>query len=388
MGAEGFDLPVSQEDLRDDEKKTSKNRFDSNNVSFKRMSLYLSKHKKLITILVIVLFLTSWFSDSSSSYAHTRGSVNYDNNSHSASKSYESLPPNMTKYQFNWWNPISWFWNPDPKIVIILAANQGGGVLRWKTEQDWSIEHLSIGNKKAYARRHGYGLTIKDLTTLKRYSHEFRESWQKVDILKQTLREYPNAEWFWWLDLETLIMEPSFSLDDHIFSRLDTIADRSLKNFNPLNIEVDIPYIDYKQDLNLLITQDCGGFNLGSFFIRNSEWSKALLDIWFEPIAYEQKHMEWEHKEQDALENLYASQPWIRSGIAFLPLRTINAFPPGACSDFSDDPRYFYKQSAKDFVVNMAGCNYGRDCWGEMSYYLKKMERSNAKWYTRNFFKI
>lgn len=277
-------------------------------------------------------------------------------------------------------------WNKDPEIVIILAANEGGGVLRWKNEQDWAIERLSIDNKRAYAKRHGYGLTIKDLTVAKRYSHEYREGWQKVDILKQTMREFSTAQWFWWLDMDTLIMEPEFSLEDHIFSKLDNLTDRTLESFNPLKIETDIPYVDYTEELNLLITQDCGGFNLGSFLIKNTEWSKLLLELWWEPAMYEQKHMVWEHREQDVLEALYANEGWIRSRVGFLPLRSINAFPPGACSEFTNDKRYFYNENEKDFVVNMAGCNFGRDCWGEMQLYTSKLEHKNKRWYNKLFF--
>ncbi|KAH3902126.1 related to Probable alpha-1,6-mannosyltransferase MNN10 [Saccharomycodes ludwigii] len=282
-------------------------------------------------------------------------------------------------------NFLKWLhlYNRDPKIVIILAANVGGGVLRWKSEQEWAIERLSIQNKREYAVRHGYGLTIKEMPIDKRYSHEYRESWQKVDILKQTMREFPNTEWFWWLDEETLIMEPTYSLEDHIFKRIDTIVNRTLDGFNPLEMNVDSAYVDYTTPLDMLITQDCGGFNLGSMLVRNSEWTKLLLDIWWDPVAYEQKHMLWEHREQDALESLYANEPWIREKIGFLPLRSINSFPPGACNEFSDDPRYFYKDH--DFVVNMAGCNFGRDCWGEIQLYQSIYEEKNRRWYSKLF---
>lgn len=95
--------------------------------------------------------------------------------------------------------------------------------------------------------------------------------------------------------------------------------------------------------------------------------------------------MVWEHREQDALEALYANEAWIREKVGFLPLRSINAFPPGACSEFSNDPRYFYNEKEHDFVVNMAGCNFGRDCWGEMSHYATLMKKLNSKWYSRLF---
>lgn len=283
---------------------------------------------------------------------------------------------------------LFWFFNDipllkrNPKIMIILAANEGGGVLKWKSEQEWAIERISIENKKAYCDRHGYGLVIKDLTLSKRYSHEYRESWQKIDILKQTMKNYPNVEWFWWLDASTLIMEPEKSLESHIFQNLDDLVDRTLKNFNSLNLPEDIPYVDFNESMDLLITQDCGGFNLGSFLIKNSEWSHILLDMWWDPVGYEQKHMVWEHREQDALETMYANEPWIREKVGFLPLRSINSFPSGACADYRNDPRYFYDEKDRDFVVNMAGCNFGRDCWKEMQYYTTLMEKFHRRWYS------
>lgn len=255
------------------------------------------------------------------------------------------------------------------KYVIILAANQGGGVMQWKGAKEWSIERSSIANKKAYAARHGYHLAIKDMSAKKRYAHEWRESWEKVDIIKQTMRQFPDAEWFWWMDLHTYIMEPQISLDDKIFRKLENNTYPDVSYFNPLNIPVTIPYVDYNQPIDLIISQDCGGFNLGSFFIRRSEWTEKLLDIWWDPVFYEQKHMEWEHKEQDALEYLYSNEAWIRGRVAFMPLRAFNAFPPGACSEMSDDSRLFYQEKDRDFVVNMAGCEWGRDCWGEMEHY-------------------
>ncbi|CAL9731281.1 probable alpha-1,6-mannosyltransferase Mnn10p [Monosporozyma unispora] len=344
-----------------------------NKIGYKIISL-----KTGLLATFVIVFCIFWFGDNviNSNLSSSFSTSGLTNNPDS------KLPKDLINH-----GKTSWFsFNKPPKIVIILAANEGGGVLRWKNEQEWAIEKISIANKKAYAKRHGYGLTIKDLTTAKRYSHEYRESWQKVDILKQTFREFPDAEWFWWLDLDTFIMEPDRSLESHIFSRVDKLVDRTLKSFNPLGLEVDIPFVDYTQDMDLLITQDCGGFNLGSFLIRNSDWSKLLLDIWWDPAGYEQKHMIWEHREQDALETLYANEAWIRSKVGFLPLRMINSFPPGACSEFSDDSRYFYNEYARDFVVNMAGCNFGRDCWGEMSHYATLMAKTNRKWYDRLFF--
>lgn len=269
------------------------------------------------------------------------------------------------------------------KIVIILAVNDGGGVERWKTPEEWSVERSSIANKKAYADKHGYQLTLKDTKLKRRYSHEWREGWEKADILKQTMREYPHAEWFWYLDLYTFIMEPELKLEDYILKNIEKNAYRNVEHFNPLKIEVDSPYVNTKNEpVNLIVAQDCGGFNLGSFFIKRSPWSDLFLDAWWDPVLYEQMHMIWEHKEQDCLEVLYDYQPWIRERLAFVPLKAINAFPNGACWEQRDDPRFFYNQNDRDFLVNMAGCNYGdRSCWGEYEHFKALKEKLHRPWY-------
>ncbi|KAL4892560.1 galactosyl transferase GMA12/MNN10 family-domain-containing protein [Aspergillus ambiguus] len=276
------------------------------------------------------------------------------------------------------------------KFVIILESNVEGGVMEWKGAREWAIERNSIWNKREYAKRWGYELETVNMLAQKRYSHEWRESWEKVDLIRDAMRKYPDAEWFWWLDLNTWIMEPSFSLQHHIFDRLQDITYRDINFYNPLNIthpftEAYLDEVsraptgdDHPSSIQFILSQDCGGFNLGSFFIRRSLWAERLLDAWWDPVMYEQKHMEWEHKEQDALEYLYSTQPWIRSSVAFVPQRYINSFPPGACGD-GHSPDVHYQEDGHDFMVNMAGCQFGRDCWSEMVQY-----REYSKWLNRS----
>ena len=194
---------------------------------------------------------------------------------------------------------------------------------------------------------------------------------------------------FWWLDLNTFIMEPSYSLQSHIFNDIAKNTYRDVNTYNPLNVTHPFPHEHLDSisrsaigdgdphSIDLIIPQDCGGFNLGSFFLHRSSWTDRLLDIWWDPVAYEQKHMEWEHKEQDALEHLYTNQPWIRSHTAFIQQRKINSFPPGACGDHGEDSRFHYSEKDRDFVVNMAGCEWGRDCWGEMYNYRELSNKLN-----------
>ena len=187
-------------------------------------------------------------------------------------------------------------------------------------------------------------------------------------------------------------MEPTRSLQTQLFNDLDENIYRDINTYNPLNLThpPTAAYLDPVArspdgdgrlgSVDLLVPQDCAGFNLGSFFLRRSAWTDRLLDIWWDPVLYEQKHMAWEHKEQDALEHLYAAHPWVRARTAFVPQRRINAFPVGACGDKFDD-RFHYSEEARDFLVNMAGCEWGRDCWGEMYNFREMSNRLNrSRW--------
>jgi mannan polymerase II complex MNN10 subunit len=47
----------------------------------------------------------------------------------------------------------------------------------------------------------GYELIVKDMSLKRKYTHEWRESWEKIDTIKDAMRQFPHHEWFWWLDL-------------------------------------------------------------------------------------------------------------------------------------------------------------------------------------------
>ena len=83
-------------------------------------------------------------------------------------------------------------------------------------------------------------------------------------------------------------MEPSRSLEAQIFSRLHRIASRDIsRTHNPLNIS-EIAYVDTSKPMDILISQDCGGFNLGSFLVKRSQFTRRVLDMWWDPVFYEQ----------------------------------------------------------------------------------------------------
>jgi mannan polymerase II complex MNN10 subunit len=192
-------------------------------------------------------------------------------------------------------------------------------------------------------------------------------------------------------------MEPYYSLQSHIFKNLADKVYRDINVFNPRNIThpFEDPYLDDEalspvgdgkaESINLILSQDCAGFSLGSFFIRRSAWTERLLDVWWDPVAYEQKHREWQHQEQSALEDLYESQPWIRQHTAFLPQRMINSYPQPACGDGTgkNNTMFHYDEKDRDFIVNMAGCEANYNCWWGMYFHRQYSYWLNRTWWEK-----
>lgn len=79
--------------------------------------------------------------------------------------------------------------------MIILGSNVEGGVMELKGAREWAIERNSIWNKQKYARNWGYELEVANMLAKKRYSHEWRENWEKADVIREAMRKYPQAEW-------------------------------------------------------------------------------------------------------------------------------------------------------------------------------------------------
>lgn len=189
-------------------------------------------------------------------------------------------------------------------------------------------------------------------------------------------------------------MEPYYSLQSHILDHVEDKVYRDINVYNPLNMTH--PFTDSYLDpdslsadgdgnpgsLNLILTQDCRGFSLDSFLIRRSAWTERLLDMWWDPVAYEQKHLEWKYQEANALEHMYANQPWVRQHIGFLPQRTMNSYPNTICTDGSgkNDTRFHYDEKDRDFVLTIPGCEWSSDCWTWMYHH-----RQHAYWLNRSW---
>ncbi|GME72429.1 unnamed protein product [Ambrosiozyma monospora] len=269
---------------------------------------------------------------------------------------------------------------PKRKVYIVLGKSPEVGIRHQKSKEAWLMEKLSILNKKSYADKHGYELilvnSLGDNVGLyqKRYQHEHREGWEKWDVLRKIMKQTPVEgveQWFWYLDIHTLIMEPELSIEQVVFKKENDFY-RDLRYFNPNNLIIDEELNQFLlgstlketkslNSVDLLLTQDCQGINLNSFLIKRSDWSNLLLDLIWDPVFYSQMHAQWakpsqkssgfrlqnedfdlngynnDLEEKNCLEYLFNTQNWVRSKIGFMPIRAFNSLSQDFCAVNDED---------------------------------------------------
>ncbi|ORX82848.1 galactosyl transferase [Basidiobolus meristosporus CBS 931.73] len=179
----------------------------------------------------------------------------------------------------------------------------------------------SVDDKREYAKLHGYTF-LKDGI----YDTSKPPVWGKIASLRKYMRQYPKIKWFWWIDLDTLIVDPYYALEDHILggTRHPRFADK-----------------------DIVISYDCNGFNAGSFMIRNSEWSREFLKELYNPI-YDNR---FGYQEQGTMQHLFETNPSVAEHFYIVPQRNFNAFPQFACRGERD---HVFQEG--DFLVHLAGC--------------------------------
>lgn len=190
---------------------------------------------------------------------------------------------------------------PKPNEIVMVTASDGKG-------HNGGIEDIlgkTAKNRKEYCAHHGYNYHFVNISKFD--MGDAHPVWKKIPAIVEAFNTFPQAKWLFFLDLDAIIMSPKQSLTDLVLSHKGmkksihwggqwTAAERSpLGVFMPENADLD--------NLDMLVAQDHNGVNAGSFFLRRSNYTQWLLDMWADPFFMK---MDWPGQEQDALvdENL------------------------------------------------------------------------------------
>lgn len=110
-------------------------------------------------------------------------------------------------------------------------------------------------------------------------------SWNKVVALRHALARYPDCRYLWFVDQDSYIMEPSLSLEKHLMDsdRLDSVMLREKAVVPPDSIIKTFGHVK-AENIDFVVTQDREGLSTGSFVLRNGDWAKFFLEMWYDPL--------------------------------------------------------------------------------------------------------
>ncbi|KAK9462519.1 galactosyl transferase GMA12/MNN10 family-domain-containing protein [Lipomyces oligophaga] len=226
-----------------------------------------------------------------------------------------------------------------PDFVLVLGLDY----------KNYKIDYLNkvIENRKEYADVHGYKLYMRDLDEFASLvSDPTRNEYKKLPVIRSAMQEYPHAKYFWYLDQNAIIMNPMLKLDEHIteLKRLGSLVLRDVPVVPPDSTIRTYKHVPVER-MKFIISQDHEGFQTGSFILKNEEYSKYVVDSWFDKLYQE---FNFEKRDRGALEHIAQWHPTILSKMAIIPQRIFNSYPNGVGESL-------YQEG--DFVANLFGCD-------------------------------
>ncbi|ORX89786.1 hypothetical protein K493DRAFT_305473 [Basidiobolus meristosporus CBS 931.73] len=218
-------------------------------------------------------------------------------------------------------------------IVIVMAWDE-------KVQQSWLPR--SLNNKRLYADRHGYEYLMTNVTS---HANGKAPSWYKIEALYNAFRQHPDKQWFWWLDIDTLIMELDVRVEDLLAKEIEQTS-TSTKD--------------------ILISWDCFGLTMGSFMLRNTDWNRRLLFRMKESLPPGSDKVMF--GEQRYLQSIFNLGEDMAEKFYFIPPRKISAALQRPCELYDKNSREIYDFQRGDFLIHFSGCG-AEGCETALDFY-------------------
>lgn len=247
------------------------------------------------------------------------------------------------------------------KIVILSASNN-------KTESEQYMLERALLNRQEYCNMHGYTCRFINLDDVDDGKHHI--VWAKIKAIEEVFETDNDVEWVWWMDTDMILLNPYIELGEHL------LGERALVDRLTYGRPIRAPDASFKgeryhdegdikaSDIHMLLTQDFFGINAGSFFLRKSQFSKFLLDLWYDQHFIDKNYV---FREQQALNHLLRSHKTVLEHTGLYPQRLFNSYL-GNKNDV-------WAWTKDDLVVHFAGCGSSGSCKDKFSRYMKERQR-------------
>ena len=111
------------------------------------------------------------------------------------------------------------------------------------------------------------------------------QSWGTIPAVRHAISKHPQAKYFFYLSAHALIMNPTQSLKSHLLDRakLESLMMKDAPVVPPDSIIKTFAHLKEK-DIDLIVTQDSEDLSPGSFILKNGDFARYFLDLWFDPL--------------------------------------------------------------------------------------------------------
>ncbi|KAJ5297464.1 hypothetical protein N7508_007713 [Penicillium antarcticum] len=253
--------------------------------------------------------------------------------------------------------------------VAASAGTSGVVIVTLLDRKQFSESYVKkiIANREDYAKRHGYTTFFANTADYTEAIGDAPQSWTIVPAVRHALATHPKAAYIFHLSPHSLIMNPSKSLKSLILEqgRLESLMLKDTPVVPPDSIIKTFTHLQEK-DVDLILTQDKEDLNPGSFILRNGEFARFFLDIWFDPLY---RNYNFAKAEIHGLDHIMQWHPTVLARTALVPQRTLSSYGKDSPAASLDG---VYQDG--DLVVHFQGCEdaeKGRDCVSEFEPYYK-----------------
>ncbi|KAL5365691.1 alpha-1,6-mannosyltransferase subunit [Aspergillus floccosus] len=243
-----------------------------------------------------------------------------------------------------------------PSVVIVTVLDRAL----------WSDDYIQkiIKNREDYAKRHGYTNFFANWSDYEPSLEGAPRSWGVVPAVRHAMASHPYSKYFFHLDAHALIMNPNKPLESHLLdkSQLESLMLREVSVVPPDSIIKTFSHLK-PEDIDLIISTDKEDLAPGSFVLKQGEFARFLLDIWFDPLY---RQYNFAKAEIHALDHIVQWHPTVLARLALVPQRVINAYSKDSTGASLDGT---YKEG--DLLIHFFGCDKDakRSCEKEMDPY-------------------
>lgn len=231
--------------------------------------------------------------------------------------------------------------NPSKHIVDnSLQPNGSDIVLLWGYTRNYPEKHSAemiqqiTQNRESYCAKHGYTnmmVYFDDYMPKGKQYEDMAKAWLKVYAIKDAYKKHPNAKWFFWLDVDAIIMDESIDLASHILHP-SVLTERTLhgapigERGKTYKGKFSKPKDKFNpEEIEFIAAQDSWFLNAGVLLMKNTEFMKNMVsNKWLTEKNIVRKELVF--AEQDVLNDIIMEDPEMFKRWAPTPQWVMNAY--------------------------------------------------------------